>query len=406
MKNKIFIETAGTPLEEWAKHAPRPGESITVYAMSNLARRLIPVYRSLGLKIDCIIDRDPALCGTAYDGIPIIRLDEFSNEDKPIVICLGQVFMPVFRRLRNMGFKRVVPFYFYLFDKEFILDTSTIGDVHSAYYDRWALSRPKDYVLDSLDVPVTMKCSLRCKDCANLMQYFSKPAHSDFELMTQSLEKIFTVVDHIFEVRVLGGEPFLYGDLHRYIEFIKQYSSKYDMLLVLTNGTIIPNQRNLDTLKDQKITLQISEYNSPRQKLPELLQVCEQNGIITKVLKDFRWQDSSHIRRYGRTDAENAELLRCCAVHRCATITDGKLFYCPIAGNMYTLRAAPREYHEFVPLLDKSIPDGAIMEQINTLMHTKQLKACDFCGGRPPYGNDIPPAIQTDKPFEYTKYEF
>jgi organic radical activating enzyme len=406
MKNKVFIGTAGTPLEEWARLAPRPGESITVYAMSNLARRLIPVYLSMGIKVDCIIDRDPALSRTVYNGIPIIQPDEFSGEGRTIVLCLGQVFMPVFRRLRNRGFKRVVPYYFYLFDKEINLDASTIEDVHAAYYDKWALSRPKDYALDSLDVPVTMKCSLRCKDCANLMQYFSKPAHSDFELMTRSLEKIFTVVDHVFEVRVLGGEPFMYGDLHRYIEFIKQYSAKYDMLLTLTNGTIIPNQRNLDALKGQKITLQISDYNSPRQKLPELLRVCEQNGIITKVLKDFRWQNSSRIRQYGRTDAENAELLRRCAVRGCATITDGKLFYCPIAGNMYTLRAVPKEHHVFVPLLDTSIPDGAIRERINTLMHTKQLKTCDFCGGRPPYGNDIPPAIQADKPLEYTKYEF
>jgi organic radical activating enzyme len=406
-QNKICVKTDGTVLEEWGRLAPKAGDHIAVYAMSNIARRLIPVYQSMGLKIDYILDRDPALKGTVYNDIPIIQPDEFNDKDLTVVICLLQVFMPVLRRLRNRGFNKVLPFYFYLFNKEITLDLSTIEDVHTLYYQEWALSRPLDYVLDSFDVPVTMKCSLRCKDCANLMQYFSKPPHADFETMTRSIKKIFSVVDHVFEVRVLGGEPFMYGDLYKYIEFIKQYSSKYTLLSVLTNATIIPNQKNLDALKDDpKITLQISDYKNPRQKLPELLRVCGQNGIIAKVVKDFKWQDSSRIQKYNRTDGENAELLRRCCVRGCSSIVDGKLFFCPIAGNMYTLRSAPAEYHEFAPLLDDSIPDDEVRERINNLMHTKHLKICDFCGGRPVYGNDIAPAIQTDKPLEYARYEF
>jgi organic radical activating enzyme len=407
MKNKICIKTEGTSLEEWGTFAPKAGDHIAVYAMSNTARRLIPVYLSMGLKIDCILDRDPALKGSVYNGIPVIQADEFNGKDIPVVVCLWQVFMPVFRHLRSRGFNKVLPYYFYLLDKDITLDSNTIEDIHAAYYDKWALSRPKDYAFDLLDVPVTMKCSLLCRDCANLMQYFSSPRHADFETMTNSLEKVFSAIDHVFEVRVLGGEPFMHSELYRYIEFIKQYSSKYTLLSVLTNATIIPNQKNLDVLKnDPAITLQISDYKNPRQKLSRLLDVCEQNGILAKVLKDFRWQDSSRIRKYNRTSTENAELLRVCCVHRCASIVDGKLFYCPIAGNMYTLRAAPAEYHEFIPLLDDSIPNDEVRERINNLMHTKHLKVCDFCGSRPVYGNDIVPAIQADRPLEYTRYEF
>ncbi|MDR2659706.1 MAG: 4Fe-4S cluster-binding domain-containing protein [Spirochaetaceae bacterium] len=400
----MVIKTKNTTLEEWVRLAPKAGESIAVYAMSNTARRLIPLYLSTGIKIICILDRDPALNGTFYNGIPIISPDEFSDKDKTIIICLSVAFMPVLRRLRSMGFKKILPYYFYLLDKEIKLDISTIEDAQAAYFDNWMLSRPANDVLDYVDIPVTMKCSLRCRDCANLMQYFSSPRHADFETMRRSIEKLFAVIDHIFEVRVLGGEPFMYAGLYRYIEIIKNYSSKYTLLTVFTNATIIPSQKNLDALKDPMITLQISDYNNPRQKIPELLSVCEKNGILTKINKGFRWQDSSRIRRHGRTDAENMELLRKCVVHRCAAVVDGKLFYCPIAGNIYTLKAAPEEYHEFVPLLDDKALDCTIKDQINKLMRTKFLKICDFCGGRPLYGNDIPAAVQTDKALEYEKY--
>ncbi|MDR2802738.1 MAG: 4Fe-4S cluster-binding domain-containing protein [Treponema sp.] len=406
MARKMFFKTEGTPLEEWGSIAPKTGDSIAVYAMSNIARRLIPLYLSMGLKIKCIMDRNPALHGTDYNGIPIFVPDEFNDKDIHIVICLDQVFMPVLRKLRNMGFKKLLPYYFYVFDKEITLDTSTVEDAESFCYDKWRLSRPAENVLDSIDVPVTMKCSLRCKDCSNLMQYFDKPAHADFDIMRRSIEKIFKVIDHIFEVRVLGGEPFMFPDLYRYIEIIKQYSSKYTICSVLTNGTIIPSQKNLDALKDSNITLQISEYNNPRQKIPELLNLCEQNGIVTKIKRDFRWQNCATVRKYGRADMENAELLRCCCTRGVVSIVDGKLFFCPTAGNMYTLKAAPKEYHEFVPLLDESISDSALLGMVNALAHRRRLKVCDFCGGRPTYGNEIPAAIQTDKALEYAKYEF
>jgi organic radical activating enzyme len=373
--------------------------------MSNIAKRLIPAYISMGLKVTRILDRDPELHGTMYNGIPVIAPGEFDGKE-PIVICLDQVFMPVLRKLQNRGFKKILPYYFYIFDKEITLDTSTIEDAEAFYYDKWRFSRPAEDVLDSVDIPVTMKCSLRCKDCANLMQYFDKPAHAGFDLMQRSIEKLFNVVEHIFEVRVLGGEPFMFPDLYRYIEAIKQYSSKYTICSVLTNGTIIPSQKNLDALKDSKITLQISEYNNPRQRIPELLKLCEENEIITKIKKNFRWQNCAVIHEHRRTMVENTELLRNCCVRGTVSIVDGKLFFCPIAGNMYTLGAAPKEYHEFVPLADESIPNDELLGRINSLTRKTYLRVCDFCGGRPPYGNDIPAAVQTDKTLEYIRYEF
>ena len=52
--------------------------------------------------------------------------------------------------------------------------------------------------LKSIDVQITEKCSLKCKDCSNLMQYYKKPIDADFEILTKSIDKILNAVDLIF----------------------------------------------------------------------------------------------------------------------------------------------------------------------------------------------------------------
>ena len=57
--------------------------------------------------------------------------------------------------------------------------------------------------LNSIDLVLTEKCSLKCKDCSNLMQYYAKPIDEDFDLLMKSIEKLFGTVGHIREIRII-----------------------------------------------------------------------------------------------------------------------------------------------------------------------------------------------------------
>ena len=39
----------------------------------------------------------------------------------------------------------------------------------------------KNLNLNSLDIVLTEKCSLKCKHCSNLMQYYEKPIDNEFD---------------------------------------------------------------------------------------------------------------------------------------------------------------------------------------------------------------------------------
>ena len=43
--------------------------------------------------------------------------------------------------------------------------------------------------IQSLDLVLTEKCSLKCKDCSNLMQFYAKPVDEDFNQLVESLDK-------------------------------------------------------------------------------------------------------------------------------------------------------------------------------------------------------------------------
>ena len=83
------------------------------------------------------------------------------------------------------------------------------------------MGRKDDYVINdklnikTIDIQVTERCSLKCKDCSNLMQYYKKPQDSELGLLLKSIEKIMVAVDSLEEFRVLGGDPFMNKNLHK-----------------------------------------------------------------------------------------------------------------------------------------------------------------------------------------------
>ena len=61
-------------------------------------------------------------------------------------------------------------------------------------------------------------------------------------------------------IRVLGGEPFLNKDLDKIINKLLK-SNKIQRIEVVTNGTIIPNNKELlNILSNSRVNISISKY--------------------------------------------------------------------------------------------------------------------------------------------------
>ena len=257
----------------------------------------------------------------------------------------------------------------------------------------------------SLDIQITERCSLKCKDCSNLMQYYEKPQHSELSSMFKSIDRFMQAVDAIYEFRVLGGDPFMSKDLHKVIERLKTYE-KVKKIVIYTNAKIIPKGDNLNCLKNNdKVILDIANYGIVSSIHEELIKVLDENQIKYATTRYVNWQDCGRILPYQeRTKEETKRVFHNCCNSDLISLLHGKLYRCPFSANATNLKAIPDDKSDIVDMLDENIAIEDLREQIRNLVYDKDsLTACSYCNGRDYSVKVINAAEQTKKPLSYKK---
>ena len=128
-------------------------------------------------------------------------------------------------------------------------------------------------------VSVGAACNFKCRDCGSFCPY-APP-----ELNRQNVESIIAdlkiVLDSVAVVRKLqiqGGEPFIYSDLGKLVEFIGS-DDKVQRCIIATNGSITPSDKLMSTLKKNNAEIRISNYNLFPEKISRLEEKCDEFGI-------------------------------------------------------------------------------------------------------------------------------
>ena len=270
-----------------------------------------------------------------------------------------------------------------------------------------AYLHPKDIFLRSVDLIITERCSLRCKDCANLSQYYEKPKDVDLNLLLQSIDAFFLTFDGVIEFRLLGGEAFLNKNWPVIVEKLIP-ESNVKRIVIYTNGTLIPDWEKLSSLQNDKVLIIITDYGPISRKISNLSNLFDEKKIAFRIISADEWLDCASIKPHNRSDKENIEIFKECCAKNIATLSDGKLFRCPYAANAGRLCAVPDFDDDYVDIMSV-IRDHHSIPQIKNkvreyLDHKLFLKTCDFCNGRPLSGKEVEPAVQLKNPREYYKY--
>jgi len=261
--------------------------------------------------------------------------------------------------------------------------------------------------IKSIDVQITERCSLKCKDCSNLMQYYTKPEHNELNLMFKSIKRFMACVDNIYEFRVIGGDPFMHKDLHKIINNLVKYDQT-TKIAIYTNARIIPKRENLECLKNKKVILDISDYgllDKTKRKADELIKICKDNNIAYSNRVITVWSDCGRILPFQkRTEEERRRVFDNCCNSDLLSLLHGKLYRCPFSANATNLKAIPHDKNEIVDLSDEKIPLNVLKVKIKELTYDKKyLTACNFCNGRDYKTPAVDAAVQALKPLPYTK---
>jgi MoaA/NifB/PqqE/SkfB family radical SAM enzyme len=252
-------------------------------------------------------------------------------------------------------------------------------------------------ILSHIDISITEKCSMKCKDCANLMQYYPNAKNSDTDQLIESLKKLLNTIHHVNEVRVLGGEPFMNKDFHKIVKFVCELDN-IGSVIIYSNATIAPKKENLECLKHDKVKVDITNYGELSKNHENMINSFKDNSIPFTTQRAKYWTDSGTIEFKNRKDSDNVNVFKNCCVNDTYTLLNNKLYGCPFAAHAHNLNLIPKTSEDVINLDDKDVSDKKIKTELNKFLNRKRekkfLSACNYCAGRDNTVKKIPAAIQ------------
>ena len=285
------------------------------------------------------------------------------------------------------------------FDK--VMDYSEVQrriHMHNAKFIRIQnkILESKKLNLNIVDIQVTERCTMKCLDCSNLMQYYDKPVNAEPEILESSVIKLLDAVDEISELRILGGEPFLYKKLNIVIDIVAN-NTKVDKVLIYTNATFVPNEDILKSMINEKVIVEITDYIGQSKKKEEFILIMKKLGINYICHEPQNWTDSARIISNKKSHNELSLMFEKCCVNDVLTLLHGKIYHCPFSANVHNLRAIPTDLTDFVDINSNDNTVSLKNRLAKFYFGSNFLNSCKVCLGRDFTQEEVIPAIQTKK---------
>lgn len=255
----------------------------------------------------------------------------------------------------------------------------------------------KYVVVPRLEIAITSRCSLKCKNCVSLMQFYDKPYDVDTELNILSLRKIFDSVDQVNQLKILGGEPFMHKDLYKIIDVASKYDS-VKKIMIVTNGTIIPKGEDLlRSLSNDKVVIRISYYGEMISRNAEAIkEICKDNNIncSSKFEKEM-WQYPGQPYRRNKSIKKLKRQYSKCDASLCNNLLGGKLHHCSRSSNGMNMGVIPDEPKDYFDVM-QDISRSEFRKEILKFIYNDigYIIACDYCNLATDEAYDVPPGEQ------------
>ncbi len=260
---------------------------VYIFGAGKTGKEYVKKLRDTGV-VKALVDNDKNKQGITYEGIEVLTFDQYLNRNAQgfILGCVSKDnWSFVEKQLKSEGMKVDRDYIYYReFEKKKM--------VSLFYY----------YVLKKIYMPlvqvsVTERCTLKCKKCAHACNLVEKDRKDlSIDEVKRSITELFRVVDFCEEFVLIGGEPFLYGELHECINYIgEKYRDRIGLFSITTNGTLLPPDTLLKACKDRDVYIRISDYSESipklKQRYSRLKELLESREIRHSFYKADVWMD-------------------------------------------------------------------------------------------------------------------
>ena len=233
---------------------------VIVFGTGNTGAVILGALKKAGISVVCLSDNNKHRWGKIINGHKVVPPKDLKStkNQTPILIAVDLNFPYIRRQLKDLGLINV-------YDCDFIFskldldlnecnitwsETKLKSKIDLYMYSVLAHRDKKNSLkVDSVDLMLTEKCSLKCKDCSNLMQFYAKPIDEDYDLVIASIDILMEAVDFVQEIRLLGGEPLMYKKVDLVIKHLLKYKN-FGQIKINTNGTIVPKEEKLKVFQN------------------------------------------------------------------------------------------------------------------------------------------------------------
>ena len=381
------------------------GLPVIIFGVGTVGEAVFHACHEAGITVTAFCDNNANLAREVRCGLEIIPARDLKRRfpEADFIISAADI-ADVVRQLGEMGYSNWRPctgllrnfdIYPYTYQKppEFVAHT-----VAAALLCQDSYTTPDKLFLRCVDLMITEKCSMKCKDCANLMQFYEAPVSDDTAEIIRSIERFCSIVDEVNEMRVLGGEAFMNKEAHIIVRRLID-EPKVKKIVVYSNATIVPTEDQMATMRSGKVLFFITDYGSLSRNRDRLLRELESNHIAYVSSRPANWTDCGHISPHNRTEEERKQIFKTCCVKNIFTISGNLLFHCPFSANAFRLRGVPDFKGDYVDFSRSGVKD-----EVREFVRSKEyIDSCDFCNGRSYGAPEIVPGIQTLVPLKYEK---
>lgn len=234
---------------------------------------------------------------------------------------------------------------------------------------------------------VGTKCSLKCRDCCNLIPYVKQKSF-DIEQIIIDIKNLLKLC-RVEYLQIQGGELFTHPEAEKIIKIID--SLDVPRIWITSNGTITPNRKVITALKEVKhkdFRITLSQYEVIKDQQQKFHDVLVENKIACNKYyfsaKEGLWF-LIHRENKNRNNRQVQEIYDNCGFKVCTTLVDGRLFHC---GNAYgseeyfKIKFTEKEALDIRKLMTNKGSKDEKSKTIKTFLEDKRFKEyCRYCLG-------------------------
>jgi hypothetical protein len=247
---------------------------------------------------------------------------------------------------------------------------------------------------------ITLNCSLKCKRCSVLVPYLKKKYDPPIELLRDSLDAYFKIVNKTGTIDISGGETFLCGTksnfrLGEILEYLTAtYSGRYDRIRIFTNGTTVPSDELCEVFKKisdvKPLLIVIDDYGVNSTKIDEIAEKLKHYDI-TPDIRDYSskslhcdgWVDLKPSKEKLRSKEQTKIQYSKCAWPRLLggnqIIFDGAIFLCLLPISRYLSGMIDKSHEDIIDLLGGESIEALREKQMAYLTFEEPIDSCGHC---------------------------